>query len=113
ESKLGTSIRFCLLVMNKTMLQSCSCQIICCRNGLYSPLGIETPQGSSLRLPQLVGMASTARWGLKRGLCGSNQMGGWSVGMASTARWGLKLSVIAALMSVEVTSEWPLQPVGD
>src|SRR6266853_468749 len=62
-----------------------------CRNGLYSPLGIETRDGSATSLTNSsVGMASTARWGLKRhqSLVVLRLR---EVGMASTARWGLKL----------------------
>ncbi len=61
------------------------------RNGLYSPLGIETVQKIGIfASPLIVGMASTARWGLKRVHVPLLGEGFIDVGMASTARWGLK-----------------------
>src|SRR6266516_1343565 len=56
------------------------------RNGLYSPLGIETTSQDGEQPPMVrVGMASTARWGLKHNhpdLIDEVR----KVGMASTAR---------------------------
>src|SRR6266487_4597500 len=60
------------------------------RNGLYSPLGIETPiEYIDSMEAFLSGMASTARWGLKHFINGAIPPERAS-GMASTARWGLK-----------------------
>src|SRR6266516_2979049 len=61
------------------------------RNGLYSPLGIETEDILYKTIPvALSGMASKARWGLKHvdSLIDSDDVR--CSGMASTARWGLK-----------------------
>ncbi len=63
--------------------------VVTCRNGLYSPLGIETEH---------LGHVSTLVD---------------YVGMASTARWGLKHTEMASPRLPQRRSEWPLQPVGD
>ncbi len=64
------------------------------RNGLYSPLGIETKKHLlPVNLAPPVGMASTARLGLKHYNCHPNTLQPRRVGMASTARLGLKPGV--------------------
>ncbi len=83
------------------------------RNGLYSPFGIETFRSNTYS-PHLilVGMASTARLGLKRryqaaslrGHCRRN-------GLYSP--FGIETKLLYHESFPHVRSEWPLQPVWD
>ena len=85
------------------------------RNGLYSPLGIETlVEFVQCAIHRKVGMAFTARWGLKQKVVVGKGIQ-LIVGMAFTARWGLKHQVRCAedipamLAGMAFTARWGLK----
>jgi hypothetical protein len=69
-------------------------------NALVStlPLGIETDNLVHCReAGDVAGMATTARWGLKRRSHVEDLVRVHGAGMATTARWGLKLGIMGGM----------------